>query len=170
MKKGIQGDKPAQQHNCALSFITICDADGSGRMEVKMYNEIIAKCGYRCDLCLAYTPNVEAKDRRQLLSDGWFEIYGFRLVPEDIKCDGCISSESPELIDKNCPVRPCVVNKKIDNCSSCATYICEKLRQRIVVKSEIEEKMDRKLTDQEYKLFIEPYESRARLDKLRNKK
>lgn len=34
-----------------------------------MNNEIITKCGYRCDLCLAYTPNVEANDRRQLLSD-----------------------------------------------------------------------------------------------------
>jgi len=90
-------------------------------------------------------------------------------VPENIKCDGRISTESPELIYKNCPMRPCVINKKIENCSSCAEYICEKLSQRIVLKSEIEKKMNRKLTDKEYKLFIEPYESRARLDKLRNK-
>jgi hypothetical protein len=134
-----------------------------------MNNEIITKCGYRCDLCLAYTPNVEANDQRQLFSDGWFEIYGFSIVPDDIKCEGCISSESPELIDKNCPVRPCVINKKIDNCSSCAEYICEKLSQRIVIRSEIEKKMNRKLTYNEYKLFIEPYESKAILDKLRNK-
>ena len=132
-----------------------------------MDKEIVTKCGYRCDLCLAYSPNVEAKDQRQFLSDGWYEIYGFRIEPEDIICEGCISSEKPILIDTNCPVRPCVLDHEISNCSGCSNFICEKLRQRIVLKSDIEEKLNRALTDQEYNLLVKPYESKGRLEKLR---
>lgn len=135
-----------------------------------MSKEIITKCGYRCDLCLAYTPNVISNDQRQKLSDGWFNIYCFRIEPENIKCDGCTSSKNPVLIDKDCPVRSCVIDKGIDNCSNCSSFICEKLKQRIVIKSDIEDKINRKLTDEEYNLFIKPYESKDRLEKLRKNK
>ena len=34
-------------------------------------DEILSRCGYRCDLCLAYRPNVEANPAgRRELSDG----------------------------------------------------------------------------------------------------
>ena len=35
-------------------------------------SEILSRCGYRCDLCLAYQPNIQAHLKRQLISDGWF--------------------------------------------------------------------------------------------------
>lgn len=36
--------------------------------------EVLSRCGYRCDLCLAYAPNVQAHpEYRQTLSDGWFK-------------------------------------------------------------------------------------------------
>lgn len=132
-----------------------------------MEKEIITKCGYRCDLCLAYQPNVKVKDRRKELSDGWYNLYGFRIEPQDIICDGCVSCENPRLIDNTCPVRPCVIKKGIGNCASCSEFICDKLKQRIVERKEIENKLNRKLTEKEYKLFIKPYESKARLDKIR---
>ena len=100
-----------------------------------MEKPIISKCGYRCDLCLAYQKNVQRKDERIKLSDGWYEIYGFRIEPEDIICDGCVSGENPRLVDKNCPVRPCAVDKNLGTCASCSEYICEKLKQRIVNKN-----------------------------------
>jgi len=41
---------------------------------------IITRCGYRCDLCLAYKPNIEAHpENRQILSDGWYKYFGFRI-------------------------------------------------------------------------------------------
>ena len=132
-----------------------------------MEKEIITKCGYRCDLCLAYKPNVEKKDQRSLLSDNWFNLYGFRIEPNDIVCEGCVSGENPLLIDKNCPVRPCVVLKGIDNCAYCDEYICNKLKQRIVSRDSIEDKLNKKLSDKEYELFVKPYESKVRLDKIR---
>ncbi len=133
-----------------------------------MSKEILTKCGYRCDLCLAYKKNVEKKDERSKLSDGWHAIYGFRIEPEKIICEGCVSSENPILIDKNCPVRPCAIEKKIETCAECEDYICDKLKQRIVNRSELEEKLGIKLTDGEYKSFVLPYESKPRLDKIRN--
>jgi len=38
-----------------------------------MLNEILTRCGYRCDLCLAYKENIIKDDNRALLSDGWYK-------------------------------------------------------------------------------------------------
>ena len=135
-----------------------------------MTQEILTKCGYRCDLCFAYKENIEKQDQRAILSDGWFEIYGFRIEPQNIMCEGCVSSENPVLIDKNCPVRPCVVAKSLANCSECEDYICEDLSGRIVNRKNIEDKIGRKLSSFEYESFVYPYESKPRLDRLRIKK
>jgi len=78
---------------------------------------ILTRCGYRCDLCLAYRPNVEAHpSNQQKLSDGWHRYFGFLIPPEKIVCDGCMS-EKPELIDQACPVRPCVIEQGLANCA-----------------------------------------------------
>ena len=133
-----------------------------------MKKEILTKCGYRCDLCLAFKPNVDKQDRRKELSDGWFSLYGFRILPEDIICDGCVSSEDPRLIDSGCPVRPCVIKKEIENCGFCEDYVCDKLRQRIVSRSELEQELGRPLSEEEHSLFVRPYESKNRLDHVRD--
>ena len=129
--------------------------------------EILTKCGYRCDLCLAYKSNVEKNDQRDILSDGWKSLYGFRIKPNDIVCEGCVSCDNPDLIDKACPVRLCVIDKEIENCAFCDEYICEKLKKRIVNRDHIEKRLNRKLTEKEYKLFVKPYESKERLDNIK---
>jgi hypothetical protein len=86
---------------------------------------ILTRCGYRCDLCLAYKPNITANpSNRKKLSDGLFTYYGFRIPEEGIYCEGC-REKDPKLIDANCPVRPCVTAKGLDNCSKCGEYICK---------------------------------------------
>lgn len=130
---------------------------------------VLSKCGYRCDLCLAYAPNVEKHDRRQELSDGWFAIYGFRIEPVDIVCEGCVSSESPVLIDESCPVRPCVMAKGLANCAYCAEFVCEKHKQRGVVRSDMEAKIGRRIGDYEYQHLVRPYEAERRLLQIRHK-
>ena len=68
-----------------------------------MPEEILARCGCRCDLCLAYRENVEKEDRRKLLSDGWYKYFGFRIEPEDIVvCDGCLSDD---CLKTSCSIR-----------------------------------------------------------------
>lgn len=136
-----------------------------------MAKEILTRCGYRCDLCLAYKENIENEDKRQLLSDGWYKYYGFRIEPSDIYCEGCISTNclTANLIDKGCPVRPCVIEKAFENCSQCDDFACKKLEERIVRLKDLQSKTDEKIKRNDYRHFIKPYENFKRLTELKEK-
>ncbi len=128
---------------------------------------ILTRCGYRCDLCLAYKPNAEKNPaNQQKLSDGWFKYFGFRLPAEEICCDGCMS-DNPKLIDQSCPVRPCVIEKRLDNCAQCEQYICEKLTERLVMLEQVKQRVGAEISEDDYVCFIQPYENKLRLDALR---
>jgi hypothetical protein len=131
-----------------------------------MKKEILSRCGYRCDLCLAYKQNIEEQDRRAELSDGWEKCFGFRIPAEKIYCEGCMTGGNPKLIDTGCPVRPCVIKKGLNNCSECDEYPCEKFNQRAVTYEKVVK--DRKdITESDRKLFIKPYENKVRLDEIK---
>ena len=128
--------------------------------------EIVTRCGYRCDLCLAYRPNVEADPpNQQILSDGWHKYFGFRIPPQQIICDGCLA-ENALLIDQACPVRPCVIDRGLPNCSRCPDYGCERLAERIVVFEDIAAKIGGPIPEEDRARFIAPYENKRRLDAL----
>jgi hypothetical protein len=128
---------------------------------------ILTSCGYRCDLCLAYRPNIETNpSNRQKLSDGWFEYFGFRIQPENILCDGCMADQA-RLIDEGCPVRPCVLERKLANCSACEEYVCDRLKERSVVYEEVRQRVGKYIPKDAYTCFIEPYENLRRLDAYR---
>lgn len=132
---------------------------------------ILTRCGYRCDLCLAYRPNVEENPSNgQILSDGWYKYFGFRIPADQIVCDGCMAKD-PKLIDESCPVRPCVIQRKLSNCSECNNYDgCEKLAERLVVYDEIARRMGTAIAVEDRARFIAPYENKLRLDELRSKR
>lgn len=130
-------------------------------------DEILTRCGYRCDLCLAYRPNVEARPSNQgTLSDGWHKYFGFRISPEQIICDGCMAN-NPRLIDTACPVRPCDIERGYANCSECPDYVCEKLVERLVVYEDVAARLGCPIPDEDRARFIAPYENKRRLDSLR---
>ncbi len=125
---------------------------------------ILARCGNRCDLCLAYRPNIEKNpSNQQKLSDGWFKYFGFRIEPADIICNGCLGAQ-PESIDLSCPIRPCVIEKGFDSCAHCDEYVCEKFKERIVVYEDIKNKLGNEIPADDYICFIQPYENKRRLD------
>jgi hypothetical protein len=129
--------------------------------------KILTRCGYRCDLCLAYRPNVTSNpENRQKLSDGWYMYFGFRVPPDEIYCDGCLDN-NPLLIDRGCPVRPCVIAKGLNNCAHCNQYTCDKLEQRLVDYAELENQLGVKIPDDDYQSFIRPYENKRRLGEIR---
>ena len=144
--------------------------DPNNRVTLKLERskrEILSRCGYRCDLCLAYRPNVESNpSNQQTLSDGWYRYFGFRIPAEQIICDGCMA-EAPRLIDRACPVRPCVIERALPNCSQCPEYGCEKLVERWVVFEDIATRMGGAISEEDRARFISPYENRRRLDDLR---
>ncbi len=128
---------------------------------------IISRCGYRCDLCLAYATNVAKNPaNKERLSDGWHKYFGFRLPPAEICCNGCLAEHS-SLIDQSCPVRPCAMEKGLDNCSQCSQYICEKLKERLVVYEEVQRRVGTAIPEEDRVAFICPYENKARLEALR---
>ena len=129
---------------------------------------VLTRCGYRCDLCLAYKHNVENSPmNQQKLSDGWHKYFGFRIPPEKIICDGCMS-DNPKLIDLGCPVRPCVIEMGLANCAECEHYICEKLTERLVVYEEVKNRFNTEIPMDDYLFFIRPYENKRRLDSIRD--
>jgi hypothetical protein len=129
---------------------------------------ILTRCGYRCDLCLAYKPNVTLHpENRRILSDGWFKYFGFRILPEDICCDGCMA-KNPQLIDRTCPVRPCVIERELDHCAQCNDYAgCAKLTERLVVYEQVRLRIGAEIPADDRACFITPYENKVRLEALR---
>jgi len=132
-------------------------------------NEILTRCGYRCDLCLAYRPNVASNpSNQQIVSDGWFRYFGFRFLPEEIICDGCMA-ENPRLIDRECPVRPCVIERGLDHCAQCADYVCERIKQRLVTYKSVVERVGGEIPEADRARFITPYENVVRLGKFKDR-
>ncbi len=128
---------------------------------------ILSRCGFRCDLCLAYRPNVETHpENRQALSDGWHQYFGFRIPPEEIVCDGCWA-EDGQLIDKACPVRPCVAGRSLRSCAECGEYGCERLVQRLVDGEALAARSRAPIPPEDWERFIRPYENKRRLEQLR---
>ena len=134
-----------------------------------MPKEILTRCGYRCDLCLAYKDNIEKDDQRIFLSDTWYKIYGFRIRANEIYCEGCISSNNSDvkLIDSKCPVRPCVIEKGLENCFQCEDYPCESFNDRKVIYEDLLK--DIEVSRKEYSKCIKPYENKKRLDEIRGR-
>lgn len=133
-----------------------------------MGKEILTRCGYRCDLCLAYKDNIEKEDRRALLKEGWYRIFGIEISLEDIYCEGCISChhDQVKLIDSGCQVRPCVINKGYENCSQCSEFPCEILETRLVRYDDLI-KNGKQISRSDRKNAVKAYENYDRLCQLR---
>jgi hypothetical protein len=128
---------------------------------------ILSLCGMRCDLCLAYQPNLDAHpENAQLISDGWETYFGFRIPPEDIHCDGCFTTGNATL-DSGCDVHPCVIERGLENCAGCEAYVCEKLEGRLTRFEAIQAKFDSPIPEEDRRLFIFPYENADRLEAIR---
>jgi len=129
--------------------------------------QMISLCGMRCDLCLAYQPNIDAHpENRQLISDGWHTYFGFRIPPEDIHCNGCFP-DGKTTLDSECPVKPCVTARNLVHCAECTDYICEKLAGILVDFDQIQSKLGDPIPDIDRQRFIFPYENKERLAELR---
>ncbi len=84
--------------------------------------EVLARCGYRCDLCLAYKPNVEANpDNPKRLSEGWNRYFSLRVPTEKILYDGCLA-KNQRLQDQDRPVRLCVIERNLPNGARLEAY------------------------------------------------
>ena len=125
---------------------------------------IIAKCGYRCDLCPAYETNLTSDADKQRMSDVWAKYCGFQVPPEQIQsCPGCVVSGA----DPTCTVRPCAIGKGVENCAHCEQFGCEKLKAKM---NFVEENVKVDLStipEEDFKLFIKPFITKESLQEIR---
>lgn len=93
--------------------------------------EYLTMCGYRCDLCKAFTDNIKKNDEREALSRMWEKYYGLHIPADEIYCDGCRNMRpDAKRVDMGCAVRVCVMEKGIAHCGQCGDYPCEKFMGR----------------------------------------
>jgi hypothetical protein len=124
--------------------------------------KIIARCGYRCDLCAARSDDPEL---RQKLVDGWRKYLGHQMyTAENVRCDGCLSDG--RLADKTCPVRPCVIARGVPNCAYCDDYPCENLN-KLACNREMFMKAFPDIPEDDYNLCLRQFESLPELERLR---
>lgn len=93
--------------------------------------EMIAYCGLVCSKCPTFIATQNNDDiAREKTAAFLSEKYGLNFKPEEINCDGCLSS-GERLIGycNTCEVRKCAIIKSVENCSVCDDQPCEKLNK-----------------------------------------
>jgi len=128
--------------------------------------EILSKCGYRCDICPAYTGNIKGGEDRMKVSRGWKRLFGFEIPPDKIECAGC--HNEGRHADSNCPVRPCAIDKGVENCAFCTDFECDALKTRTGFLDDYL-KNNAEISKEDYERYVRPYASRERLLRIRNK-
>ncbi len=135
--------------------------------------DIIARCGFKCNLCLIYRENLKKDPQnRQRFREGVARYYGDKLTLEQCYCDGCMADdrENPVLITADCKIRPCVIARGIENCAYCDVYPCAEIEKKFFDRRKVEEKYGAPISDEAYQLFIMPYEAGRVLDGIRKGK
>ena len=129
-------------------------------------------CGYRCDLCKAFAPNIRNKDEREMLSNMWKKYYDLDISAEQIYCDGCrCNKENAKRIDMGCPVRKCVVGRQIDNCGDCNDFPCNTFHERKGLSfKEAKEKLGSDFCADEYNNYLLAYDNITRINEYKKNK
>jgi len=132
-------------------------------------NDIIGRCGYKCGLCLAYRENIMSAADKRRFRDGLLKYYGDELSVEACYCDGCLADdrEKPILLTPDCPVRPCVVKRRLENCASCDRYPCRTLEKKFIDGKKVVAKYGAPIPKKDYDRFVGPYENKQTLDAIR---
>lgn len=126
----------------------------------------IAKCGYRCDLCPAFKPELTDADKADFCR-ALEQYYDCKLTPDQIgSCTGCQSSDIPN--DKECPVFPCVQEKGFETCAECDDFGCDKLKERMDAVEQIAEQQT-DVPPEDFEKYFKPFLCRQTLMDIRQK-
>ena len=92
-------------------------------------SEMIACCGLVCTECPTFIATRNDDDAaRAKTAEFYKKTYNFDFKPEEINCDGCLSTGGTHLgYCQTCEIRTCCFQKGLDNCVACEEQPCEKL-------------------------------------------
>lgn len=92
-------------------------------------SEMIACCGLVCTECPTFIATQNDDDEARAKTAVFYrQTYGLDFKPEEINCDGCLSTGG-RLIGycHTCEIRECCQDKGLDNCASCDQQTCDML-------------------------------------------
>ena len=125
---------------------------------------VIAKCGYRCDLCPAYETNLTSEEDKQQMCEAFAEYYGYDLTPEQLNpCKGCVNLDAPP--DGVCRIFFCAQKKEVPNCAHCGDYPCEMLDTDMKAGEEHLGKLADMPTEK-YEKYCRPFVNRPTLEEI----
>jgi hypothetical protein len=94
-------------------------------------SQMISICGLKCHECGAFlATRDDDNEKRTEVAGMWSEMYGARIEPSDINCEGC-TSDGGVLFQHCtvCEIRKCGVARGVVNCAHCDDYACGKLEE-----------------------------------------
>lgn len=131
----------------------------------KSPNKRLTMCDYCCNMCKAFSKNIKKKDERKKLADHWKTYYGLDIPIENMECDGCrCNSVDAHRIDALCPVRSCVQEKKLTDCSECDCYPCETFMSRKGLSNHEAEEIS-ELGIDSYYTYLGAFDNKSRFDR-----
>ncbi|MFX1378620.1 MAG: DUF3795 domain-containing protein [Promethearchaeota archaeon] len=85
--------------------------------------ELLAPCGLYCGVCRIYKAykNNDLDFKKNILPT--LNEYGAKTI-DDVACTGCLSDGIVFHFCKNCPIKECIKNKKIEGCHLCDDFPC----------------------------------------------
>jgi hypothetical protein len=91
---------------------------------------MIAPCGLVCTYCPAFIATQNDDDEARARTAAFYhETYGFELTPEQINCDGCLTTGGKRIGHcQICTIRKCCLQKGIANCAHCDEQPCVDLK------------------------------------------
>jgi hypothetical protein len=105
---------------------------------------MVGYCGIVCSDCpvmVATQKNDDAERKR--VAEIFTRQYEKECKPEDINCEGCVSSGQRIFSYCSvCEIRKCGKTKNLNNCASCVDYPCEKLSKLFAGYAKAKETLD----------------------------
>lgn len=130
-------------------------------------------CGLKCGKCRAYAKNAENEQEAGSLAEIWLKNYGVQIDPTLLVCDGCrCQKKDARILDDECPVRACVLERHLHHCGQCDEFPCEKFDSRQNYCFEAKVPINNKAIPEksDYDDYMIPYDNRTRLMAYKKKK
>ena len=132
--------------------------------------EIIARCGNRCDLCPLYKDNfrrAEAQEINRLL----YKYHHASVGPQPHYtrgCEGCLSDGY--IAREGCEIRKCVNTKRLSICADCQSLFCGLLEADMEVLEGALRHQGADISQEDYQRYFKPFLIRERLATIRDRK
>lgn len=133
-------------------------------------DEAISLCGFNCDICPAYKPNLTSDEDRAKIDEGWKKFHKSRgWIYKQPSCEGCFNVLEKAPLWSSCPIRKCVLTNNVENCGYCPDYPCPRINNMIHITNGIAERTRKEGTEEDFQKFALPHLNQERLERIHQK-